>query len=257
MTLERSGRSAALAVLALLATVLAGLGLAGPASAATSSVHGSTDHATQLDSHVHVDGWAFDTAYPRSEVLVQLWVDGHYVRTGVTAYRNDRLNRRYHISGNHAFAFDVAYPRRAGKVTVIVVSPARYRIADARVVPGSYPAGERIMMQAKRYVGYPYVEGGSRPSPGFDCSGFTQYVYATAHVANLIHNAEAQRRQARAISRAAARPGDLVFYLSGGTAYHVAIYAGNGMQYAAATPRDGVRYQPIWSSAVTFGTTWH
>ena len=40
-------------------------------------------------------------------------------------------------------------------------------------------------------------------------------------------------------------------------AYHVAIYAGHGYQYAAATPRDGVRYQAIWSRDVVFGTDWH
>lgn len=256
MTVERSARSVALAVLALLATVLAGLGIASPASAATSTGRGWTDHATQADHHVHVDGWALDQAHPASEVRVQLWIDGHYAGTRSTDHRNERLNRKYRLSGNHGFAFDVSYPRRAGKVTVVLVSPTRYRLADATVVR-EYTPGERIIMQAKRYVGYRYVEGGARPSPGFDCSGYTQYVYSTAHVASLVHNAEAQRRQARAISRAAARPGDLVFYLSGGTAYHVAIYAGNGMQYAAATPRDGVRYQRIWSSAVTFGTTWH
>jgi cell wall-associated NlpC family hydrolase len=61
----------------------------------------------------------------------------------------------------------------------------------------------------------------------------------------------------RRISAAHARPGDLVFYLSGGSAYHVAIYAGHGMQYAAATPHDGLRYQPVWSSAVQYGTNWH
>jgi cell wall-associated NlpC family hydrolase len=61
----------------------------------------------------------------------------------------------------------------------------------------------------------------------------------------------------RLVSAAHARPGDLVFYLSGGSAYHVAIYAGHGMQYAAATPQDGLRYQSVWSSAVQYRTNWH
>ena len=60
----------------------------------------------------------------------------------------------------------------------------------------------------------------------------------------------------RRISAQHARPGDLVFYLSGANAYHVAIYAGHHMQYAAATPRDGIRYQAVWSSAVQYGTNW-
>jgi cell wall-associated NlpC family hydrolase len=61
----------------------------------------------------------------------------------------------------------------------------------------------------------------------------------------------------RLINRTRARPGDLVFYLSGGVAYHVAIYAGHGWQYAAATLRDGVRHQRVWSRAVRYGTDWH
>ena len=73
----------------------------------------------------------------------------------------------------------------------------------------------------------------------------------------LAHNAETQMRSMRLITRRAARPGDLVFYLSGGYAYHVAVYAGHGWQYAAATPKDGVRYQRVWSPYVRYGTDWH
>jgi cell wall-associated NlpC family hydrolase len=105
-------------------------------------------------------------------------------------------------------------------------------------------------------VGDRYVEGGASPS-GFDCSGYTQYAYAKARVKRLPHNAERQMQGMRLINRTRARPGDLVFYLSGGVAYHVAIYAGHGWQYAAATLRDGVRHQRVWSRAVRYGTDWH
>jgi cell wall-associated NlpC family hydrolase len=128
---------------------------------------------------------------------------------------------------------------------------------DGLVTHVAQSPGARIIAVAKRYVGKArYVEGGSTPSSGFDCSGYTAYAYAVAKVKTLPHNAEAQRRMKgmRIISAAKARPGDLVFYLGGGGAYHVAIYAGNHMQYAAATPRDGIRYQAVWSSAVQYGT---
>lgn len=255
MTLIRSARTLAVCLLAALATLLAGVAIAGPAAAATSTGHGWVDHATQTDHHVHVDGWALDGAHPDAEVSVQLWIDGHYQGTHPTDHLDATLNSNYHLTGDHGFVFDVTYPYWGKTVAVYIVSP-KWRL-PLKTVVRLYTPGERIIMQAKRYVGYPYVEGGASPSPGFDCSGYTEYVYSTAHVSTLVHNAEGQRRQARAISRSAARPGDLVFYLSGGTAYHVAIYAGNGMQYAAATPADGVRYQAIWSSYVTFGTTWH
>lgn len=121
------------------------------------------------------------------------------------------------------------------------------------------PPGRRIIRIARRLVGDRYRAGGASPKTGFDCSGFTMYVYARAGVARLPHNAERQRRMRhmRRIGVRAARPGDLVFYMSGGHAYHVAIYAGHHMQYAAATPKDGVRYQIVWSKRVQYRTIWH
>ena len=133
-------------------------------------------------------------------------------------------------------------------------------VAPAASASTATNPGARIVAVAKRFVGHArYVEGGASPRHGFDCSGYTMYAYAKATVRRLPHNAEAQRRLhgMRRIARAKARPGDLIFYLSGGYAYHVAIYAGHGMQYAAATPQDGIRYQHIWSSQVEFRTTWH
>jgi len=81
------------------------------------------------------------------------------------------------------------------------------------------------------------------------------YSYAHANVASLPHQSESQRLMFRQIPRSAALPGDLIFY--GQPAYHVAIYAGGNMQYSATDPAEGVRYQAIYSSDVTFGTIWH
>jgi cell wall-associated NlpC family hydrolase len=115
-----------------------------------------------------------------------------------------------------------------------------------------------ITQRAKVYVGRsPYRWGGASPS-GFDCSGFAMYVYRRAGMRSLPHNAQAQRDSSRMrrISRGAARPGDLVFYLSGGYAYHVAVYAGRGKQYAATEPGQKIRYQKT-PRGVVFGTDWH
>jgi cell wall-associated NlpC family hydrolase len=132
--------------------------------------------------------------------------------------------------------------------------------ASSRIAHSTVSPGTRIVRIARRYVGHArYVEGGASPKRGFDCSGYTRWVYSHARVATLPHNAEAQRhvKHMHKISRKAARPGDLIFYFSGRSAYHVAIYAGHGRQYAAATPRDGIRYQAIWSTNVEFRTDWH
>jgi cell wall-associated NlpC family hydrolase len=153
---------------------------------------------------------------------------------------------------HHRFSVGLG-PRRPG---VRIALRSGSAVLDA--VHADSP-GARTVRLAKRYVGDRYVEGGASPRTGFDCSGFTMYLYRHAGVASLPHNAEAQRhvRYMRHESRSAARPGDLVFYFSGRSAYHVAVYAGHGYQYAAATPADGVRYQRIWSSDVEFRTDWH
>lgn len=119
--------------------------------------------------------------------------------------------------------------------------------------------GQRVIAIAKKYVGHRYVYGGASPRTGFDCSGYTLYSYRKAHVAGLPHNTNRQLHSAHMhrIARKHARPGDLIFYMSGGSSYHVAIYAGHDMQYAAADPQDGVRYQHIWSRHIQFRTDWH
>ena len=158
--------------------------------------------------------------------------------------------------------------RRSAAVLVVAFALVLTGVfaASAQAAPVSRTAatkaasGARIVAVAKRYVGKArYREGGTGPRRGFDCSGYTAYAYKTAKVATLPHNAESQRhaKHMRRISAHTARPGDLVFYLSGGRAYHVAIYAGHHKQYAAATARSGIRYQKIWSSHVEYRTDWH
>jgi cell wall-associated NlpC family hydrolase len=217
-----------------------------------------------FDHRLTVTGWASDPARGSAAVSVNIFVDGTFAGSARADDRSPGVDKAYHLRGNHDFARTISWTKAATTVSVrtrgvrSMATPAT--AFGSRAVQRFYPsAGARIVSVAQRYVGRArYVEGGASPR-GFDCSGYTAYAYAQAHVKTLPHNAEGQRRVKgmRRISRAAARPGDLVFYLSGGSAYHVAIYAGHGMQYAAATARDGVRYQAVWSTAVQYGTDWH
>ncbi|NLT56784.1 MAG: C40 family peptidase [Actinomycetales bacterium] len=108
-----------------------------------------------------------------------------------------------------------------------------------------------VLAVAARYVGIPYVYGGTSPS-GFDCSGYVRYVFAQLGY-SLPRTANQQLNATRRISRSEARPGDIVFFISGGRAYHDGIYAGNGMMYDSPRPGKSIQRRAIWSSNVVFG----
>jgi cell wall-associated NlpC family hydrolase len=210
---------------------------------------------------LRIAGWAYDPARTTASVSVTYYIDGKRAGRVVADDASPNVNAKYHVAGRHQFAVTIAWTATARTITIKttgVRAGAPATTLSTTAVRHYYPpAGTRIIVVAKRYVGVArYVEGGASPK-GFDCSGYTRYVYSQAKVKTLVHNAESQRRSMKRISAGSARPGDLVFYLSGGSAYHVAIYAGHGMQYAAATVRDGIRYQRVWSSSVVYGTVTH
>ena len=98
-----------------------------------------------------------------------------------------------------------------------------------------------LIAEAERYLGYPYVWGGSRPSTGFDCSGFVCYVLNNSGVYPMSRtNAQGIFNQCAIIPRGEAKPGDIIFftgtYDSSGPVSHVGIYVGNGMMIHAGKP---------------------
>jgi cell wall-associated NlpC family hydrolase len=109
----------------------------------------------------------------------------------------------------------------------------------------------KVMRTGRSLHGVPYRRGGTTPR-GFDCSGFTSYVYRKVGV-SLPHSATAQMRKAKRISRSSARKGDLVFFRSGSRAYHVGIYAGGNKVLHSPRPGQRVSTVNIWTRNVSFG----
>lgn len=97
-----------------------------------------------------------------------------------------------------------------------------------------------VIAYARAQVGKRYSPGGEGPR-AFDCSGFTKRAYAHAGL-RLPHSSGGQAARARIVSRAAARPGDLVV-----GAGHVGIYMGRGMMIDAGNQRTGVVYRRLYA----------
>jgi cell wall-associated NlpC family hydrolase len=231
-----------------------------PASAASTRLVGNIDYAYQSSpNRLTVKGWALDRAHPTRSLAVTLRLDGTARRTVTTTVYRKAINAKYRVSGRHGFRVTLSFHggRKSGSFLGMRAATGDY-LGGAPITT----LGTRILATARRYLGAPYKTGGASPS-GFDCSGYTEYVYRATRAGALVHNADGQRRQIQAISGGDLRPGDLIFYLDGGYAYHVAIYAGGGTglykgwEYAAATPKDGVLREHIWSRSLRFGTTWH
>ena len=109
--------------------------------------------------------------------------------------------------------------------------------ADALKKPSDTPSRSKIVQEAKKHLGVPYLWGGNTPA-GFDCSGFTRYVLNQCGY-TLPRTTEEQVKVGTAISKSALQPGDLVFlqntYRSGVS--HVGIYIGNDQMIHASSSK--------------------
>jgi murein DD-endopeptidase MepM/ murein hydrolase activator NlpD len=122
--------------------------------------------------------------------------------------------------------------------------------------PLGYGSGDaaELIAEAERYLGYPYVWGGSNPTTSFDCSGFVCYVLTNSGYYDMPRTtAQGIYNQCQHISASEAKAGDIIFftgtYSSGNPVTHVGIYAGNGMMIHCGDP---IKYSsintPYWQS---------
>lgn len=152
---------------------------------------------------------------------------------GLTAEQMERYQLLLETYGNK--------PELFGENIYAQVNPGDYQDYD---IPPEALTDQRfanMIQEAEKYLGYPYVWGGSSPSTSFDCSGFVSYVIN--HCGNGWsmgrQTANGLLGQCTRVSAANAKPGDLIFfqgtYATSG-ASHVGIYVGNGMMIHCGNP---------------------
>lgn len=198
------------------------------------------------------------------------------VRSGPSVYDRSLAKANYgdaaYIIGLNETWFKVIYDRHIGYIRsdYLELQEIPYENQDSTNEPlffeggkstGTPPSasalqkpeatGAQLVATAKKYIGVPYLWGGSTPK-GFDCSGYTQYVFA-AHGISLPRTTDTQWHTGTAISKANLKEGDLVFF---GDTYragisHVGIYVGNN-QFIHASSSKGVIITSLdnsyWSS---------
>ena len=202
-----------------------------------------------------VDGW-YKIAYNGNTGYVSadyLNVDQDNVFTTYGRVNSDGVNVR---SGTSTDSSVLATIEEGAIVTVNGLVDGWYDVTCAYGTEGyirsdfldlteSSSSNSDIVATAKQYLGTGYVYGGASPS-GFDCSGFTMYVYGQ-HGYSLPHTATGQWQSGlgtRVYSISELQPGDLVFFNdpsrnAGKACSHVGIYVGNGKHIHSSSSRSG------------------
>ncbi len=234
-----------------------GVDIAVPTGTTVYAAHDGTVTAAAYDSHygnyvaIEIDGYT--TKYAHMDTLSvgagQTVEKGTII--GTTGNTGSSTGSHLHIEClyggeyyNPLFYFDVGegtlYGETPGGLPGNAIPPDAYD--DASV--------QALMEEAAKYLGYPYVWGGSNPSTSFDCSGFVCWVFTNSGVHNLPRTtAQGIYDQCTPVSASDAKAGDIIFftgtYNSAGAVSHVGIYCGNGTMIHCGDP---ISYASINSS---------
>ena len=193
-----------------------------------------TDTWTDEDGNTHSDTYTVEVPYDYYILHITLknkdisilaannLTDEQYKMFGV--YMETQGNKPYLFEGN-----------------IYAPNKGEYTDYDIPLDALTDPDFAALINEAEKYLGYPYVWGGSSPSTSFDCSGFVCWVLNQSGVYPMSRTtAQGIFNQCAIIPPSEARPGDIIFftgtYASSGAVSHVGIYVGNGMMIHCGNP---------------------
>ena len=134
--------------------------------------------------------------------------------------------------------------KKAGTTTITVQSSSNKSAKDTfklTIKDSLDSKRKKVVEYAKKFLGNPYVYGGTSLTHGTDCSGFTMGVYKHFDY-NLPRTSGSQSSYGKKVSSLSnAKPGDLLFYSNGTRINHVALYMGNNKVIHASNPKDGIK----------------
>lgn len=225
-----------------------GVDIVVPTGTTVYAAHDGTVTAAAYDSHygnyvaIEIDGYTTKYAHMDSlSVSAGQTVEKGAV-IGTTGNTGSSTGSHLHIEClyngeyyNPLFYFDV------GEGTLYGETPGG--LPGNAIPPDAYDDSsvQALMVEAAKYLGFPYVWGGSSPSTSFDCSGFVCWVFTNSGVHNLPRTtAQGIYDQCTPVSASDAKAGDIIFftgtYNSTGAVSHVGIYCGNGTMIHCGDP---------------------
>ena len=192
-----------------------------------------TDTWTDSEGNSHSDSYTVEVPY--NYYILNVSLRNHSLEAVALANLDPEQTQRYIVyqktKGNRPYLFEGNPSVNHGEYTDYDIPPEA--LAD--------PDFAALIAEAEKYLGYPYVWGGSSPSTSFDCSGFVCYVLDKSGVYPMSRTtAQGIFNQCAKIPPSEAKPGDIIFftgtYDSPGPVSHVGIYVGNGMMIHCGNP---------------------
>jgi cell wall-associated NlpC family hydrolase len=139
----------------------------------------------------------------------------------------------------NAAAFETALAAAGGSGTLTGADA----VTTASPVQAGTATGADVVSAAKKYIGVPYVWGGTNPATGMDCSGFVQRVFKDLGVEVPRVVSDQMKVGTPVASLAEAKPGDLLVSFGG---EHISIYLGNGKAIDAPVPGQTIQIRDAW-----------